>query len=396
VSGRTLYVDCVAGVAGDMLLGALLDAGASEEAVSLALESLPVDGLKLRVSREQRHGIDAARAVVEAPPQHAHRTWADVRAIIEDSSLAPRARMRALGAFERLAVAEGRVHDTPPEEVHFHEVGAVDAIAEICGAAVALEDLGIDELRCSPIPAPRGLVEAAHGRIPLPAPATLELLIGAELRGVDLDVELVTPTGAALVSSMAVEYGPLPALTLEAIGYGAGARDMPELPNVTRVLVGRSKAGFATAPASLVETNVDDMTPELVPDVLEACMAAGALDAWTTPASMKKGRPGIVIAALARPADQRDVAHAMLRSSTALGVRMTSYDRIEAQREWREVMVRGEAVRVKVGKIDDAVINVAPEHDDCSAVARRTGLEVKTVLAEAMAAATEEAGSAAS
>jgi uncharacterized protein (TIGR00299 family) protein len=388
VSGRALYVDCVAGVAGDMLLGALLDAGADADVVAAAVASVPVEGIGLRVTREQRHGIDAARVFVEGPAQHVHRTWGEVRELVEASALPERAMRRALAAFERLAVAEGRVHDMPPEQVHFHEVGALDAIGEICGVAVALEELDVDDVSCSPLPAPRGIVSAAHGRLPLPAPATLELLIGAELVGVDLDVELVTPTGAALVSSLASEYGPIPALTLDAVGYGAGARDMAELPNVTRVLVGRLKAKLPSAPVSLVETNVDDMIPELVPDVLSACMAAGALDAWSTPAAMKKGRPGLVIAALARPSQERAVAEAILRSSTALGVRMTSYDRLEAQREWREVRVRGELVRVKVGKIDDAVINVAPEHDDCSAVAERTGLPVKTVWAQALAAAT--------
>ena len=208
-----------------------------------------------------------------------------------------------------------------PERVHFHEVGAVDAIGEVCGVALALESLGIDRVACSPLPAGRGLVEAAHGRLPLPAPATLALLEGAPVYGVPLEAELVTPTGAALVAALAEEYGPLPSLTLERTGYGAGTRDMRELPNVVRAIVGIA-APSAARTVSLIEANLDDLVPELAPDAAEACFAAGALDVWTTPAQMKRGRPGFVISALARPADEdavadRDAARDERRSACA-------------------------------------------------------------------------------
>jgi uncharacterized protein (TIGR00299 family) protein len=375
---RLLYVDAVGGIAGDMLLGALLDAGAGPERVRAGLAALPVDGLELRVQTVKRHGI-AARAVTVSTPIEpaAHRTWADVRALLDAAALPPRVHERAHAVFAALAGAEARVHGVAPETVHFHEVGALDAIGDVCGIAFALEALDVDELACSPLPTPRGLISSAHGRLPLPAPATLELLRGAPLYGVDLDVELVTPTGAAM--------------RLESVGYGAGARELDALPNVVRVLVGERTALAGPAGLSeqvvLIETNLDDLSPELVPDAAERCFAAGALDVWVTPAQMKKGRPGVVLSALARPADETSVARAILRETSTLGVRVSSVHRWELAREWITVQVAGEDVRVKLGLLDGEMVNVAPEHDDCAVVAGRTGRPVKAVWAAALAAA---------
>jgi uncharacterized protein (TIGR00299 family) protein len=383
-----LYVDCVAGVAGDMLLAALLDAGADEQAVREGLGRLGVDGLDLRVTRAERHGISGARIEVLAPHEHVHRTWGDVRALIDSAALPAGAAARAHDAFRRLAVAEARVHATEPELVHFHEVGAVDAIADICGACLALETLGVDDVVCSPLPVGRGFVRAAHGRLPLPAPATLEILrdAGAPLEPLELRAELVTPTGAALVAALASRFGPFPALTPRAIGYGAGTRDLEEVPNVVRVVLGEPVAGAAAGDVLLVETNLDDLSPELVPDAAAAATAAGALDVWTTAAQMKKGRPGVVLSALARPADAEAVAGALLRHTSALGVRLAPYARRELDRDWVTVDAGG-AVRVKRGWLDGELVNVAPEHDDCAAVARSTGRPVKEVWARALTAA---------
>lgn len=389
---RLLYVDAVAGVAGDMLLGALLHAGASEGRVREGLRSLDV-GLDLQLRMSERNGISALRVTVTGSQESdVDRTWADVREILDGASLPDRAAARAHAVFRALAEAEARVHQVPPEEVRFHELGAADAIGDVCGIALALEELAIDELACSPLPCPRGFVDSAHGRLPLPAPATLELLRGAPLYGVDVDVELVTPTGAAVVATLVQGYGPLPALRLEAVGYGAGRRELDALPNVVRVLVGEravERRGVRDE-VSLIETNLDDLSPELVPDAAECCFAAGALDVWVTAAQMKKGRPGVVLSALARPADERAVAEAILRETTTLGVRVSSVRRFELEREWRTVDVDGEPVRVKVGALNSAVLNVAPEHDDCVAVARRTGRSVKAVWAAALAAAGEQ------
>jgi pyridinium-3,5-bisthiocarboxylic acid mononucleotide nickel chelatase len=392
---RVLYVDAVGGVAGDMLLGALLDAGADAGAVADGLRRVAGGAVSLRTERVARGGIAACRATIVAEESPARpRGLREIRELIGGAGLAQRAAERAHAVFAALARAEGAVHGIAPEEVHFHEVGALDAIGDVCGIALALESLAVEELCCSPLPVPRGVIASAHGTLPLPAPATLELLRGAPLYGVPLDVELVTPTGAAVLAGLSASYGALPAMTLESVGYGAGTRELAPLPNVTRVLVGtRVAAGPepAAAPALLIETNLDDLSPELVPDAAERCVAAGALDVWVTPVQMKKGRPGVVLAALARPAEERAVAETMLRETTALGVRVSPVRRWELERRSVTVEVGGEPVRVKLGLLDGETINAAPEHDDCRAVARRLGRPVKDVWAAALAAAAREA-----
>jgi len=394
---RLVYVDAVAGVAGDMLLAALLDAGADPDYVRNGLAALGVDGLELRTDSVTRHSISARRASIVAPSEpHVHRRWADVRAILDAASLPPRVRERAHAVFAALARAEARVHDIEPEAVAFHEVGAIDAIGDVCGIALALEALDVDELACSPLPAPRGLLDTAHGVLPLPAPAVLELLRGAPLYGVDVDVELVTPTGAAVVAALAVEFGPLPPIHLEGVGYGAGERELERLPNVVRVLVGeRDRVGGEGAvsdDAILIEANLDDISPELVPDAAERCFDAGALDVWVSPVQMKKGRPGFVFSALARPNDEGAVAEAILRETSTLGVRVSPVRRWELAREWVGVEVDGERIRVKLGLLDGRVVNVAPEHDDCVAAARRTGRPVKELWAAALGAVAQREG----
>ncbi|HEX6025419.1 MAG TPA: nickel pincer cofactor biosynthesis protein LarC [Solirubrobacter sp.] len=375
---RTLYIDCIGGVAGDMLLGALLDAGARVE--------LPIPGITLETGRAERHGVTATTVTVRGPAAPPHRHWASIRDEIDALGLPERARERAQETFRRLAVAEGKIHGVDPETVHFHEVGAVDAVGEVVGVALALESLGIDRVECSPLPVGRGFVDAAHGRLPLPAPAALELLRGAPLEGTSLRTELVTPTGAALVAALTAKFGSLPRMTLEGVGYGAGSRDLEERPNLVRVMVGTDAT---SGDVSLIEANLDDLIPELAPDAAEACFAAGALDVWTAPAQMKRGRPGFVISALARPDRERAVAEAMLRQTSTLGVRIAHLDRIELERSSRTVEVAGEPVRVKVGRLDGRVVNLAPEHADCERAARITGESVKTIWAKALAAAHE-------
>jgi pyridinium-3,5-bisthiocarboxylic acid mononucleotide nickel chelatase len=386
---RTVHLDCVGGVAGDMLLAALLDAGADADAVRAGLEGLGVAGLELATERTERHGMTATLARVRGAGAQPHRDWASIRAQIDAAGLPARPTARAQEAFRRLAHAEARIHGVDPDHVHFHEVGAVDAIGEVCGVAVALEDLAIDAVTCSPLPMGRGFVDAAHGRLPLPAPATLALLEGAPLYGVDIEAELVTPTGAALVASLAGRFGALPPMTLQTVGYGAGTRDLPALPNVVRAIVG-VPASVGTSEVSLIEANLDDFLPELAPDAMAACFDAGALDVWTSPAQMKRGRPGFVLSALARPGDEQAVARAILRETSSLGVRIARLDRIELERESRTVEVGGEPVRVKVGRLDGRVVNLAPEHADCERAARIAGAPVKAVWARALAAAHEQ------
>ena len=388
---RVAYVDCVSGAAGDMLLGALIDAGAGAERMAEHVRSLGVDGLDLQVGRATRHGIVARRIDVVMPhEEHVHRHLADMRALIDAAGMPERAARRAHRTFQLLAEAEARMHDSEPELVHFHEVGGLDALADVCGVALALEELAIDRVECSPIPCSRGFVDASHGRLPLPAPATLELLRGAPLVPLDIGMELVTPTAAAIFAATVERYGAMPAMTLENVGYGAGTRDLKQVPNVVRVLIGELTEPSSSSDVIVIETNLDDTPGELVPDAAARAYAAGALDVWTTPVQMKKGRPGVVLAALARPDDARAVAEAIVRETTALGVRMSRHERLELERRFRDVTVDGHQVRVKLGLLDGEVVNLAPEHDDCARVAQALGRPVKSVWAAALAAA--EAG----
>ena len=383
---RIAHLDCVGGIAGDMLLAALLDAGASQARLEAVPELLGIGAVEIRVERVERQGIAALHVDVVPPEEPPPRTWRRMRELIEAADLPVRAGGRALAALSRLAEAEATVHGAPVEDVHFHELGGVDTLVDVCGAAVLLDDLEIDRLTCSALPVAHGLTRSAHGVLPLPAPATVELLRGAQLQGEEGDRELVTPTGAALAVTLAESFGPPPRLVLESVGYGAGTDDPPERPNVLRVLVG-APVQDAVREVVLLETNLDDLNPELIPDAVERCFAAGALDVWTSPAQMKKGRPGIVLSALARPAAERAVAVAILEETSALGVRVSRAARYELDREERLVQVEGGTVRVKVGRLDGRVVNVAPEHDDCAAVARRCGRPVKAVWAEALSRA---------
>jgi len=391
---RLLYVDAISGVAGDMLLAALLDAGAPLDDVRAGLRGLGVDGLDLAVEATERHGLGALSVRVVAPEEHVHRDWAGIRALLDGAGMPARARARARETFRRLAHAEGRVHRVDPDRVRFHEVGAVDALADVCGVALALEALNVGRVACSPLPAGRGLVPAAHGVLPLPAPATLELLRDVPLYGVASDTELVTPTGAALVAALADgEFGPLPPLVLETVGYGAGARDLPDRPNVVRVLLGTAvEHGGARRPAVLVECTLDDLSGELVADAVAACLGAGALDAWVAPVQMKKSRPGVVLTAVARPEDETAVAETMLRHTTTLGVRLLPVLRWELDRERHTVAVAGQPVSVKIGRLAGDLVNLAPEHEDVARAAAALGRPAKAVWAEAWAAAQNELG----
>lgn len=392
---KIAYLDCVGGLAGDMLLAALLDAGAPEEELRELPGRLGLDGVELRLERVERHGIGALHLDVfdrgESAESGPPRSWVSIRDQLGGAELDESVRSRALSVLGRLAEAEGGIHGVSPEEVHFHELGAVDTLVDVVGAVTLLESLGVERLVCSPLPLGRGTVRSAHGALPLPAPATARLLQGAQVVGVELDAELVTPTGAALATALADDWGPIPAMRLERDGFGAGTSDFAERANVVRVLLGESDGERAPAvhDVVLLETNLDDLIPEFIPDAIERCLAAGALDVWTAPVTMKKGRPGLIFSALARPADQNRVGRAMLEHTSALGVRVSSWRRYELDREWRSVEVDGHEVRIKLGRLDGRIVNVAPEHDDCAAVARATGRPIKSVWVAALAAAQE-------
>jgi pyridinium-3,5-bisthiocarboxylic acid mononucleotide nickel chelatase len=383
------YLDCAAGLAGDMLVAALVDAGAPERPLREVPARLGLDGVEVVLERVRRHGISALHLDVVGGAG-AGPTWESVRERVAAGDLDARVRDRSLQVLERLAEAEGTVHGVAPGDVHFHELGAADTLVDVVGTVTLIEALGVTRIECSPLPFARGLVETQHGVLPLPAPATAALLVGVPVVGVELEAELVTPTGAALAAGLADRFGPPPAMIFDRIGYGAGTADFARRANVVRVLLGQRAAAIdAAGEVTLLETNLDDLLPELVPDAVDRCYAAGALDVWTVPAAMKKGRPGVVLSALARPDAEAAVAQAILEETTALGVRAARLRRYELDREERVVEVDGRPVRVKVGRLDGRVVNVAPEHDDCAAVARASGTPVKSVWAAALAAAGE-------
>lgn len=380
------YLDCVGGLAGNMLLAALLDAGAPEQALRAVPGRLGLEDVDIRLERVQRHDIAALHLGVVTRGEQHHRSWRSIREQLVAADLDEVVRNRASAVFARLAEAEAVIHDVPGDDVLFHELGAVDTLIDIVGAVTLLNALAVSRLVCSPLPIGRGVIESAHGTLPLPAPATATLLEHTPVFGVDIEAELVTPTGAALAATLADGWGPMPAMTLGATGYGAGTAELTERANLVRVLLGRESERHLepVREIALLETNLDDLSPELIPDAVNRCFAVGAVDVWTVPAGMKKGRPGIVLSALARPQDEEAVARAILEETTALGVRVARLARYELEREQRTVEVYGRPVRIKLGRLNGRVINLAPEHDDCAAIARATGATVKSIWAEAL------------
>lgn len=383
---RVAYLDCGAGLAGDMVLAALLDAGAPQEALHDVVRALGFADVKLEVERVQRHGIAATLVRVIEQGQPTDRRALELVDLVASADLAPTIRDRALTALRRLTTAESRIHDVPEHDLVLHEVGGADTVVDVVGAFALLEALGVDHVVSSPIPYARAPIATAHGSIPGPGPAVLALLHGAPLVGVEAEAELVSPTGALIASAAVTSFGELPPLVLEGVGYGAGTRDLRSRANLLRVVLGTSRMPIPIADVVALEANLDDLLPELVPDAIDACRAAGALDVWMLPVQMKKGRPGVLLSAIARPDAERAVAEALFRHSSTLGVRVTPLRRYELEREHRQVDVGGRPVRIKVGVLDSRVVNVAPEHDDCVEVASTTGRPVKQVWAEALAA----------
>lgn len=380
---KALYFDCFSGAAGDMILGALLDAGASREAVQQALAALALEGYSFETREVTRASLRATKVDVSVTGEQVQRGPREIAQLLESAPMPAPVRARALHTFDLLARAEAKVHGIPPEQVHFHEVGAVDAIVDVVGCAAALESLKPDRITCSPVATGRGMVEAAHGPIPVPAPAVVELLKGVpiEERGTD---ELVTPTGAAILRATVHEFGPMHPMTVAATGYGAGTRD-PALPNVVRVLVGEVTNASRDETVLQIEANLDDMSPELLPHAVESLLAAGAVDAWVTPVLMKKGRPAYVLSALAPVAERDRIVDVFLRETTTFGVRMHEAGREVLDRSWIEVDVAGHTVRVKTALRAGSVVTASPEYEDARRVAKATGMPLKDVYEQARA-----------
>jgi hypothetical protein len=386
------WLDCAAGASGDMLLGALVDAGVPVDTLQQAVDAIGVEPVELRVSTVERHGIGATKVDVHVAAGPAHRTWSGVRALIERAALAEPVRTTALDAFARLARAEAAVHRVAADDVHFHEVGALDSIADVVGAAAGLHALGLERLVASPVTVGSGgTARSGHGVVPVPAPAVLGILAeaGAPVRGGPVPAEMCTPTGAALLAAAVTEWGPLPALVPARVGVGAGGRDPAELPNVLRLVLG-TPAATEPEVAVVLETNVDDLDPRLWPDVLDRLFAAGASDAWLSPILMKKGRPAHTLHALCPLGTVDAVRAEIFRRTSTLGVRELRVGKTALARQTGAVSVGGERIATKTARLDGRVVNVSVEYEDVRRAADALGLPIKEVLRAATSAAYDE------
>jgi uncharacterized protein (TIGR00299 family) protein len=373
------YIDAFSGLAGDMTVGALIDAGANAEALVAGLDTLAT-GAQFTVEKVQRQGIAATRFVVGFEPQHTHRHLSHIVRMIQAAGLPARVKARAIKIFETLGAAEAQVHGVPVDKVHFHEVGAIDSICDIVGACLGFELLGIDEIYCSAINTGSGTVEAAHGVMPVPAPATALLLAGKPVYARGPATELTTPTGAAIVAALAAGFGAMPPLRLSAQGFGAGAKELAGMANVVRVIVGQPAGATEATTVEVIEANIDDTTPEVLGYAMERLLEAGALDVTYTPVLMKKQRPGVTLSVIARPEQSEALMAVIFRETTTLGVRCYTAGRRVQERRFETVETPYGPVKVKTG-----AHGAAPEYEDARAVALNSGAALRDVMAAAMA-----------
>ncbi|MDQ3755846.1 MAG: nickel pincer cofactor biosynthesis protein LarC [Acidobacteriota bacterium] len=380
---KTLYFDCFAGASGDMILGALVSAGVDARLLVEHLARLNVEGFEISFETVDRSGISATRAHVQARDERQHRHLSDILKLIEASSLTESVKKRAAKIFIRLGEAEARVHNVALEQIHFHEVGALDAIVDVVGACIGFELLGVEKFMASPLHVGSGTVEMAHGRFPVPPPAVVELLRDAPIYATDIKGELMTPTGAAIISSVCEDFGPLPALRVARTGYGAGAREYGNFPNVLRVFIGESAAANETEKALVVETNIDDCSPQLIGHVMERVLAAGALDCYFTPVQMKKNRPGVLVTILCRLPDRETMFELLFSETTTIGVRCYEVERRTLDRVFVSVQTSFGAVSIKVARLNGRVVNATPEFEECRTAALRAGVPLREVEAEA-------------
>jgi pyridinium-3,5-bisthiocarboxylic acid mononucleotide nickel chelatase len=388
---RLLYFDCFSGISGDMALGALLDAGLPLDALKDALGSLAVSGFDVTASRVLRAGVSATKFTVHeqapgAPAHHPHRHLPAIFALIDKAALSPAGRDRAKAMFQRLAEVEAGIHQMPVEKVHLHEVGALDSIIDIVGIVFAVEWAGADRIVCSSLNVGGGMVQSAHGLFPVPAPATVKLLGDAPVYGGTVQKELVTPTGALIVSTYADSFGPIPEMSVEHVGYGAGERDDPSTPNVLRVLIGRAAVGAGAERVTVVECEIDDMNPQIFGVVMDQLYAAGALEVFYVPVQMKKNRPGTLLTVVAPPSRLAAVSDVIFRETTTIGLRHTEVERECLDREIVTVDTPVGPVRFKIARRGGRIVNAVPEFDDCAALAAKRHLPVKEVQTIAVAA----------
>jgi len=394
---RAVYFDCFAGVSGDMIIGALIDLGADFESLSSQLTSLGLKGYELTKRQVKRNGIAAVKFDVEIDQrEQPSRKLADVCKIISESALSDRVKTLSVRVFERLAEAEARVHGTTPDNVHFHEVGAVDSIIDTVGAMIGFELLGVERFFCSPLRLGIGFVETEHGRLPVPAPATAQLLKHAPVYSGDIDGEFVTPTGAAIVTTLCEKFGAMPLMTVDRVGYGAGTRDPKGFPNALRVFVGELEkqtnrsavlsSSSQVETLTIIETNIDDMNPQAYSFVMERAFELGALDVFMVPAQMKKDRPGVLLTVLSKPEMADAIIDTLLIQTTTLGVRYYAAQRRTLERVIETIDTEYGRVRIKVARDGARTLHFQPEYDDCARLAVESGAPLLEVQAAANAA----------
>jgi pyridinium-3,5-bisthiocarboxylic acid mononucleotide nickel chelatase len=376
---KLAYLDCASGISGDMTLGALVDLGVDMERLNGAIESLGLPGCRLQRTEVKKKGFRATQVTVQYEPEHVHRHLHHILAMIAQGRLSDRQKTRAESIFRRLAEAEAKVHGTTVDKVHFHEVGAADSIADIVGAAVGFDLLGIDEIVASPVPTGTGRVKMAHGECSIPAPATAELLQGIPLAESAVRSELTTPTGAAILAALVGRFGPVPAMRIQRIGYGAGQRDLDEQPNLLRILLGEADGEAAREQVWVVETNLDDVTGEVIGYCTTRLWEAGVLDVYATAIQMKKNRPGVTLSVLCRAAELAAVEAILFRETTTLGVRRWPVERHVLQRQPHQVRTAWGPVAGKVGWLADGQPRFAPEFESCRQIAATHGVPLRDV-----------------
>jgi pyridinium-3,5-bisthiocarboxylic acid mononucleotide nickel chelatase len=386
---KRAYFDCFSGISGDMTLGALLDAGLSLAGLRGELLALNVPDWEITTEKVWKNGMAATYAKVKTQDTTTHRSLTTILEIIDKSSLAAGVKQQASAIFRKLGEAEAAVHDVPLEKIHFHEVGAVDAIVDIVGACIGFSALGIESFACSPLNVGGGTAKMAHGVLPVPAPATARLLLGKPTYSTGIQKELVTPTGAAIVATLCDSFGPQPPMNVSAIGYGAGTADLEGQPNVLRLMIGEAAAQHSAATSETIrvlEANLDDMNPQIFGYLLEKALAAGALDVFSTPVQMKKNRPGLLVTILSRLEDETKFQEMLFAETTTLGVRCYSAERRILARQWQTVHTHFGDVRIKVARLNGHIRQASPEFEDCRKLAEAQNVPLQRVMDEAMRA----------
>src|ERR1041385_5716654 len=377
---RTLYFDCFAGASGDMILGAMVAAGVEPGYLREQLSLLPVSGFTIDFETVNRSGLSATYARVDAAHEHKHRHLSDIKQIIEGSALNETVKQRAVQIFTRLAEAEAHVHNEPIDHVHFHEVGAVDAIVDVVGAAICFDALRIDRFICSPLHVGSGMVKMAHGQFPVPPPAVTELLRGVPFYATEIKGELLTPTGAAIITTVCSEYGPIPQMITDQSGYGAGTREYGDFANVLRVLIGETDAsGAMDERLWMLETNLDDASPQIIGHVMDRVLESGALDCFFPPVQIKKNRPGVLLSVLCGANEKDALMELLFMETTTLGVRSYQVERRALERSVVRVVTQYGPIDVKVAHLDGRVVNEMPEFEQCRQAAANANVPLKLV-----------------